>query len=71
MQQWQYRVINLEIDNQGRQIWSAAAGQWGRVSLGTDWTPVLEELGGEGWELAGLLNLSARHYRFVFKRPKP
>jgi hypothetical protein len=32
---------------------------------------VLEELGAEGWELAGLLNLSARHYRFVFKRPTP
>ena len=71
MQQWEYRVVQWQAENHGREIWSESGGQWGRVSHDSSWVPVLDELGGDGWELSGIVTLSAMSSRFVFKRPRP
>lgn len=70
MQRWEYRVVDWTIDTFGRQVWSDAEGAWGSVTHHPTWVPVLDELGRDGWELSGIVNLSAQRSRCVFKRPK-
>ena len=53
MQAWEYRVLEWQTDNYGRQVWSDTAGGWEKVSHHSTWVPVLDEVGEEGWELSG------------------
>ena len=75
MQKWEYMELLA-----GPRTWQDSAGQAGETpSIGTAslerwWsvTPILNELGTEGWELVGIAPYSTHAFsgfRLFFKRP--
>ena len=73
MQSWEYLQVCV-IDRN----WADSLGRNGQLAPGPglDWrlvTPLLNELGGEGWELVGTTSGDGRAniYQLFLKRPRP
>ena len=76
MDRWDYLEVLV-----GDRAWVDSNGRWGELALldvghgrwkSFEWESVAEllnELGGDGWELAGVANGQNNH-RLFFKRPR-
>lgn len=76
MTRWEYREVFV---NHQYGWWMDQHGQLGKLAAVRTpargeyrfATPLLEELGAEGWELAGVVGEADREQRLYFKRPRP
>jgi hypothetical protein len=83
MQKWEYHVgrcVPGQLDPDGHFRSETRVGADWFLYMGREhgWLPIkdaLNHLGGEGWELVGIQELSVSENavasRYVFKRPKP
>ena len=73
MQEWEYLYVAIS-----HEYWGDSLGRGGRLpkvrpeGWRIDWTPpgsLSNELGAQGWEIAGVTG-GERDYTLIFKRPK-
>ncbi|HLF08002.1 MAG TPA: hypothetical protein VI789_01445 [Dehalococcoidia bacterium] len=69
MQQWEYLEL-IYLGSEGAWLDSGGVtGRVGRVRQTHSLADKLNELGGQGWELTGVLSVDEAYYRLIFKRP--
>ena len=66
MQVWEYLEATIDLD---KKSWKDSAGRARKVKKKAT-VDILNELGGEGWELAGVAALGDDVSRLYFKRPR-
>lgn len=70
MQQWEYLEL-IYLGNEGAWLDSdGVTGKVARVRQTHTLADKLDELGAQGWELAGVLSVDEAYYRLLFKRPR-
>jgi hypothetical protein len=66
MQSWEYLEATIDLD---KKSWKDSAGRARKVKKKST-VDILNELGGEGWELAGVAASGDDVSRLYFKRPR-
>jgi len=84
MTAWEYVFLDIEghgpaLDGAKNMVVTTSDGHWQRTKMPKDVRGIVNELGGEGWEMVnsssarGMSTSATPHYSFeaVFTRPKP
>lgn len=69
MQRWEYTEIELTYSGKAWVAEKRDHAKLPNVDKGVHWTAYANQLGAEGWELAGYVSTGAMICRALFKRP--